>query len=188
MGTTLTTHLSLIMPDADEKIEEDLPTYAGWATQNANNMNTIDSLFRFTTATYTPTVTPIGGGTFAVGTGGSITGKYMRVGPAMIYGQVIINCGTTGFTAGTSDYRISVPLAFASALTTLQDTVPVGKGVYYDQSAVATCMALTSFYHVSSGTFTLRTPAGAAVGATSPVTVAQQDRIGFNFLYPTSVA
>lgn len=189
MGTTLTPNLGLIVPDIDEKIQEDLPTYDGWATQNAANMDNIDRLFRFTNTTYVPTVTPVGGGTFTPGTGGSIVGKYMRIAPTLVYGHVIINCGGAGFTAGTSDYRISIPpLAFATAFTTLQDTVPIGKGIFYDDSAALTSSVLGVYYHVGSNTFTCRTPAGAPFGATTPVTLAQLDRISFNFLYTTSVA
>ena len=187
MGTTTTTNLNLIKPDVEEKIMEDLPTFDGWASQNADNMDNIDRLFRFTNTTYVPVLTPLGG-TFTLGSGGSITGKYNRVMPGMVYGHVKVYMGGAGFSAGSSDYRISVPLAFAAQMSLLQDTVPIGKGIFYDDSAVSTSSTLTVYYHVSSGTFTCRTPAGAPLGASTPVAMAQQDRFSFYFLYPTSVA
>ncbi len=187
MGTTLTTNLGLIMPDADEKIMEDLPTFAGWADQNADNMDNVDRLFRFTDTTYAPTLTAIGGA-HTLGAGGFITGKYMRVMPALVVGHVLFYAGGAGFVAGTSDYRISIPLAANAQIASLNDTVPIGKGIFYDDSSALTSSALNVYYHVGSGTFTCRTPAGAAFGASSPVALGQQDRFSFYFLYPTSVA
>lgn len=188
MGTTLTTNLGLIMPDTDEKVMEDLPTYDGWASQNEDNMDNIDRLFRFTNTTYVPVLTPLGG-SFTLGAGGFLTGKYMRIGPSLVYGHILAYMGGAGFSAGTGDYRISLPpLAIASPFTVLQDSTPIGKGILYDDSSATTSSVLVTHYHVSSGSFVCRFPAGGPFGATTPITVAQQDRFSFNFLYPTSVA
>jgi len=187
MGTTLTTNLGLIIPDADEKIQEDLPTYDGWASQNADNMDNVDRLFRFTNTTYVPVLTAIGGA-HTLGAGGFITGKYMRVMPSLVVGHILFYAGGAGFVAGVSDYRISVPLAMEPDIAALTDTIPVGKGILYDDSAAATSSVLVVLYHVASNTFVCRDPSGGPFGATSPITLAQQDRFSLYFCYPTSVA
>lgn len=187
MGTTTTTNLGLIKPDVDEKIMEDLPTYAGWADQNADNMDNVDRLFRFTNTTYVPVLTP-GGGSFTLGASGTLTGKYMRVKPGLVYGHITGYMGGAGFSAGTGDYSITLPLAVASALALLSDTVPIGSGILYDDTSVLNSTRLGVYYFVSTGQIKCKTQAGAAFGATSPFTIAQQDRFTLNFLYPTSVA
>jgi hypothetical protein len=187
MGTTVTPNLSLIKPDIDEKIEEDLPTFAGWATQNAANCDAIDALFRFTNTTYAAAWTASSVNP-TLGSGGSVTGKYMRLMPSIVVGHVLIDMGGAGFAAGTGNYRISLPVAINPTIATLSDSIPIGKATYYDSSAVVSCSTFTCMYLVASSLMILRPPGSTVWNATTPVVPAQNDRISAYFMYPTAVA
>lgn len=186
MGTTVTTHLSLIKPDLDEKIKQDLPTYAGWASQNATNCDAIDALFRKSTATWTPTWTASVNPT--LGTGGLIEGKYIRLFPRMVIGFFRIYTGGAGFATGTGAYSISAPVAIDSALAAFNNEITVGKACFYDDSSAATSSAFQVVYSTVGSNIFLRQPANDIWSATSPVTLAQQDRVSGYFMYPTSAA
>ncbi|HEY0770950.1 MAG TPA: hypothetical protein VGD31_11520, partial [Sphingobacteriaceae bacterium] len=176
MGTTATTNLGLIKPDITEKIQEDLPTYDGWATQNGENCDTIDALFRHTNHTYVPvltasTVNP------TLGAGGFITGKYLRLFPRLVIGEFRIFMGGAGFNPGTGFYQVSLPVPMdVDVDATLHNSFPVGKAYLHDDSAVASSTTLVVMYSQAFDTLFFRPTTGAVWNETAPFTLAQNDR------------
>lgn len=187
MGTTVTTNLGLIKPDGSEKIKEELPTFPGWAAQNGLNCDKIDSLFRATTHTYSPSWTGSGGNP-TLGAGGFVEGKYLRVYPRIVVGYFRIFTGGAGFLAGTGTYRLSVPATIASELDGFADTVPIGMASLHDNDSVVNSQTMGVVYHVSTDLINLRPSSGGSWSTTSPITLAQNDRVSGYFMYPTSDA
>lgn len=186
MGTTVTTNLALIKPDINERIQESLPTWVGWAAQNGSNCDKIDGLFRASTHSWTPTWTASSNPT--LGTGGFIEGKYLRLFPRLVIGFFRIFAGTTGFSAGSGSYSISVPAAapIASELDSFNSELTIGKATFLDASAVATCGAFNVCYSPPSDVMFLRQTTNDTWTAASPVAMAQSDRLSGYFMYPTS--
>lgn len=187
MGTTITTNLGLIKPDVSEKIKEDLPSFPGWAAQNSDNCDVIDGLFRNSTDTYTPAWTGAAGNP-VLGAGGFIEGKYIRLFPRIVIGFFRIFTGGAGFSAGSGTYRLSVPATMDTSLDSFADTVPVGKAAIYDDSAVINCSNMLVTYNGATDLLNLRVSSGGSWTTTSPITLAQNDRISGYFMYPTSDA
>lgn len=187
MGITVTTNLGLIKPDGDEKIKEDLPTYAGWADHNADNCDKIDSLFRHTEHAWSPTWTA---STLnpTLGAGGSVTGSYVRIFPSMVFGFFNIFTGGAGFATGTGTYSLSIPATVKADLDTLNNSFPVGKAYLLDADNVLNSTTLTIMYSTSLKNLFFRPPAGSVWFSTSPFTLAQNDRLSGQFMYPTSDA
>jgi hypothetical protein len=184
VGTTVSSNIGLIKPDADESIREDLPTFPGWAAQNALNMDKIDSLFRATSHSYTPawtasTLNP------TLGAGGSITGKYIRLWPRMVLANFRIFTGGAGFATGTGSYRISLPTSVAAELV---GELPVGKLIFMDASAVLTCSTFLMLFSSATNTLFGRATAATTWSTTGGVVPAQNDRFSGYALYPTSDA
>lgn len=186
MGTTVTSNLALIKPDTSEKIQEALPTYAGWATQNGANCDTIDALFRCSTHTWTPTWTATANPT--LGATGFVEGKYLRVHPRLVIGFVRIYTGGAGFATGTGAYNITPPVAMDTAIDGFANEVPIGKAVWYDDSAVATSSVFNVMYSTASDLIFFRPPLGDPWSSLLPVVPAQQDRMSATFMYPTAAA
>lgn len=186
MGTTVTPNLGLIKPDGDEKIKEDLPTFPGWASQNEDNCDTIDSLFKATNTTYTVNWTGSGSNP-VLGAGGFTEGKYIRLFPRMVVGHFRILTGGAGFTVGSGAYRLNLPVAPDADLLTFDDSFPIGKAVLLDVDTIANNTNLVVMYQISSGLAILRPPAGNFWSPTDPITLAQNDRLSGYFIYPTSV-
>lgn len=187
MGTTVTTNLGLIKPDVNESIREDLPTFAGWAAQNEDNMDAVDALFRASTVNpYTVNWTA---GTLnpTLGAGGFTEGKYVRLTPSLVIGWFRIQFGGAGFATGTGHYRINHPLAVDSDFATFQDIIPCGKAMFQDNSASLTSSAFTVSYNVAANALVCRASAGDIWSSTNPVVPAQNDKISGYFMYPTSV-
>lgn len=188
MGITVTTNLSLIKPDADESIKENLPTFAGWADQNADNCDVLDALFRAETLTWTPTWTADTTSP-TLGAGGFIEGKYIRLTPRMTYGYFRIFTGGAGFAAGSGTYHISAPPAVVpSEFTTFFNNVVIGKVALFDNDTVLTSSNMIMLYDVASTNFYFRSSTGSTWNPTTPITLAQNDRLAGYFMYPTSVA
>ncbi len=189
MGTTATTNLALIKPDTAEEIRQNLPTFVGWAAQNASNCDKLDGLFRADTFTYTPnwigsTTNPV------LGTGGYVEGKYVRLFPRLVYGFVRIFAGGAGFSAGTgSIYSVSLPpVAMDASLTGFNSEMSVGRGAYFDVSSIADNTAMETMYSTISNAFFMRTPTLNVWSPTAPTAMAQNDRVSFYFKYPTAAA
>lgn len=186
MGTTVSTNLGLIKPDADESIRANMPTFPGWAVQNGANQDIIDNLFRGNTGTYTPTWTASTTSP-TLGTGGFVEGKWIRVFPRMVFVYFRIFTGTTGFTIGSGTYRISLPFAMdASLLTFESDFLPIGKAAFLDASTPATCSAFLALYSQGVSTAIFRPSTGGIWNDTNPFAMAQGDRVSGYFMYPTS--
>ncbi len=185
MGTTVTTNLGLIKPDSSEKIKQDLPTYAGWADQNADNCDVLDALFRRSTHTswtpaWTASVNPV------LGSGGFVEGKYIRLFPRMLIGFLRIEAGTAGFSAGSGAYSISAPVAIDSAIAAFANEITIGKAVFRDNGASSTTSAFQVVYSTSGGNIFFRQPSNDLWTAASPVALAQSDKISAYFMYPVS--
>lgn len=186
MGTTITTNHGLIIPDTDEKIQEDLPTYAGWAAQNEVNCDKIDALFRLTThtwgLTWTASVNP------TLGAGATFESKYIRLLPRLVICWFRIYVGAAGFLPGTGGYSLNIPVAMDPSIDAFQSEFPVGKAYFNDDSAAGTSSVFTVMYSTVGKNVFMRQQTNDLWSATSPVTVAQNDRLTGYFMYPTAVA
>lgn len=183
MGTSVTPNRSLIKPDGDESIREDLPTFAGWADQNADNCDIIDGLFRKSESTWTPLLTGSGGNP-TLGTGGFTEGKYVWLTPKMLFCYFRINFGNPGFVAGSGIYGMNTPLTPDASLDSVNDGIPIGKGYYHDSSAAATSTVFIVTYNPDTGTLYFSPPTGGAISATSPFVPAVSDSITGYFMLP----
>lgn len=185
MGFTVTPNLGLIKPDADESIKQNLPTFDGWAAQNAANCDKLDNLFRNDTHTYTlawnGTSDPV------LGAGGLLEGKYIRVFPRMIFGYFRLFTGGAGFTVGSGTYRLSLPSAvdMAPELKLYDQNFVIGRAILLDNDTVANCQNMLVVYNVATDSIFLRPSQGGSWNPTSPITIAQNDRISGYFMYPT---
>lgn len=187
MGTTVTTNLGLIKPDISEKIKEDLPTFPGWASQNADNMDMIDSLFRASTATYSIAWTGAGSNP-TIGSGGLLEGKYVRFFPRMVAVFFRIHFGSAGFVAGSGQYRISVPVAPDPNFAGFLDMIPIGKAMYQDASTTLTNSVYSVNWYPAANNLVLRPSTGDVWSSTVPIVPAQDDKISGFCIYPTAVA
>lgn len=191
MGTTVTTNLGLIKPDTNESVKANLPTFAGWAAQNAANCDTVDALFRATTATPTLTFTAQGGG-FTFGAGGGITVKSLRMMPRMVALHFVINIGAAGALPGTGAYQLTGMTPAVDPIFsqfTAVGGLPIGKAIWYDSSALVTSSVFEIIYNPNAGPDILffRSPDGGLWTATTPVALGQLDRVSGYVIYPTVV-
>lgn len=186
MGVTVTTNLSLIKPDVDESIKQNLPTFNGWSSHNSSNCDIIDALFRASSHTYTLTWTGTSNPT--LGTGGFLEGKYVRVSPRMVFGHFRMFTGGAGFAVGSGTYKFNTPSAAtpAAELKTFDDNFTVGKAILLDADNVVTCQNMLVVYNIVADALFLRPSAGGTWNPTSPITIAQNDRVSGYFMYPTS--
>lgn len=186
MGVTVTTNLGLIKPDGSEKIQEDLPTYPGWHDQNADNMDTIDSIFRNNNSTYAmawgATTTPP-----TLGAGGFVEGKFVRLYPKMVVVHFRIFCGGVGFLAGTGTYTLTLPVAVEPELASMI-SVPVGKMIVQDNSSALASDLFGLYADPATSLVTARPANGLTWTNVTPFTPAQNDRFSGYMLYPTAVA
>lgn len=189
MGTTTTTNLGLIKPDTDESIKAVVtPPSDGWAVQNGVNCDKIDTLFRHTnTHTWTPTWTADTTNP-TLGSGGSVSGKFIRLFPRMVLAYFQIFTGGAGFAAGSGLYRIAVPATVPTEFGTINDTMAVGKAYLHDNDAVATSSNLVVLYQPSTNLLVFRKHDGNFWRDNTPFTVAQNDRLSGYCIYPTSDA
>lgn len=184
MGTTVTTNLGLIKPDENEKIKQDLPDFAGWADQNADNCDVLDSLFRKDTGTYSlnfraSSVNP------TLGAGGFTEGKYVRLWPKMVIAFFRISTGGAGFLTGTGDYRIDVPFDMDPDLIASDGgrTLPIGKAIFNDASAVLTSSVFLALFDPVGLFIEFELAQGDILSNTFPL--AQGDQISGYVMYPT---
>lgn len=187
MGTTVTTNLGLIKPDVDESIQEDLPTFPGWAVQNGQNCDKIDGLFRNSTPAWSPSWLG-GGGNPVLGSGGIVEGKYVRLHPRLVVGWYRIHTGGAGFSPGSGLYQLTLPVAADTTFTGFQDSIPIGKAFLLDADTVASATVLVGMYSVSSGTMFWRKHNGFVWSFNDPFVLAQTDRVTGYFMYPTAAA
>ena len=189
MGITVTTNLALIKPDTNESIKQNLPSFNGWASQNAANCDKVDSLFRATTHSYTPLFTASGVNP-TLGAGGFVEGKFARIFPRMVMLHFRIYVGAAGFATGTGNYFLSLPAAAPQPVEFAQFINPVGlavgKAVFSDNSAVATSSVFAVIYNPPTSQFYFRDNLGDTFSTTSGTLLGQDDRISGYCMYPTS--
>lgn len=190
MGITVTPNLGLIKPDIAELIQDGLPTFAGWPDQNADNMDAIDALFRNDTSSFAPGFSA-GGMAVTLGSTGFQEGKLVRLFGRLCVGYLRISMGTTGFAPGAGTYRINAPSPaphFATEFTTLFESVPIGKAILLDNDNVATSTVMTMHFDLGTAGIHFRSHLGALWNPTTPITLAQGDRVSGYFMYPTTDA
>lgn len=187
MGTTVTTNIGLIKPDLAEKIQEDLPTFAGWADQNADNCDTIDALFRDDSTTFTLTLTADSVNP-TPGASALFEGKYVRLWPRLVIVFFRIYVGGAGFAAGTGDYKINLPFAMDATLIGADGNrlFPVGKCLFRDASSALTSSVFLLLYDPAATAIRFQLAQGDLLADTHPVS--QDDRLSGYFMYPTSAA
>lgn len=185
MGTTVTSNLGLIKPDTDESIKPDGPM-PGWADQNADNMDTIDALFRASTGTYSVTFTAATTNP-TLGTGGFTEGKWVRLFPRMVIVFFRVVAGST-FTAGSGDYRINLPFAMDASLIGSDGgrTLPVGKAIFWDSNNVVASSAFLCLYDPVNNWVEFELSQGDIFASSYPM--AASDRLSGYLMYPTSDA
>lgn len=186
MSFTVTPNISLIKPDDNESIKQNLPTFPGWASQNGSNQDTLDGLFRRNNSTYTVNLTASGGNP-TLGATGLTEGRYARLWPKMVVVWFRIYMGGAGFAAGTGTYRINLPFAMDPDLLTMMGTrqLPIGKLHFKDTSNVLLSSALLALYDPASSSVVFGLSQGGILDATS---VGQDDRFAGYFMYPTTAA
>jgi hypothetical protein len=186
MGTTATTNLALIKPDDNESIKQNLPTFNGWATQNAANCNVLDGLFRHTTSSYTPTFTGSGGNP-TLGSGGSVSGKWIRLFPRVVLVEFRVDLGGAGLALGSGTYGLTLPVAPAAELLTLDNSFPVGKCFLDDNSNAANSTTMTTMIS-NTGVMFFRPPSASVWTPTNPFALGTSDKMSGYALYLTSAA
>lgn len=186
MGTTVTANLGLIKPDVDERIQEALPTFPGWAAQNALNCDAIDGLFRMQTGTWSLTITASTPPT--LGSGSLLEGKYLRVMPRLVVAYFRVNFGTTGFAAGVGQYSFNMPFTMDPSIKGMADSIPIGKAVFFDSSSTLDSSAFEVHYSTPSDNIFMRPPGANAWSATNPVVPGQGDALSGYYVYPTTDA
>lgn len=186
MGTSVTPNISLIKPDINESIRQNLPTYPGWPTQNVNNMTIIDNLFRASTSSYALTLAAATSGP-TLGAGSLLEGKYVRLWPRMVIGFFRIYLGAAGFAAGTGDYRINLPSTMDPTLAASDGsrTLPVGKALYRDANSLPNSSVMLVEYDPASNRMVFQRAQGSIF---SSADAEQDDRITGYFMYPTADA
>ena len=128
--------------------------------------------------TYIPSLTS-SGTTPTLGTGSVIAGKYKQIGKT-VFGWAKLQFGTSGVSAGTGVYRISLPVTAASAESQI-----CGAGILQD-SGVNTAYTLVPYIantgyvelyqHQTSG-------ATQVVFNDNPINIAASDRLMIHFNY-----
>lgn len=187
MGTTVTANLSLIKPDGDESIQANLPTFDGWAVQQAANMDILDALFRKQTFTFTPTWTASTSPP-TLGTGGFVEGKYIRLQPRLVLAWYRIFTGTAGFLRGSGSYSLTLPVAADPTFTGWSDNIPVGRMIYLNNAAVANSSVFSIHYSPATPALFGRIEQGGSWTEASPVLNNNNDRYSAYVIYPTAVA
>jgi hypothetical protein len=185
MGTTVTPNWSLIKPDGDEKIQEDLPTFDGWATQNGENCDIIDGLFRKTEGTWTVTWT---GNTSnpTIGAGGFTEGKYLWLGPRMLFGFFRLSTGGAGWLPGSGYYGINIPFPVAPQFDSVNDGMPIGKCYLHNANSSTDSTVLVVTYNPDTGGVYFSPPTGGTWTPSVPAAIEAGDTMAGYFMYPMS--
>ena len=122
-----------------------------------------------------------------LGSGGDFTqaGHWWRVGK-MVYVTIRLRFGSSGNTAGTGDYKVSLPTAASATLAAsgaLAGGAVVGSGVVRDNSAVSSSWTVTAQLETAT-TVLLVASSNGAVGAAVPWAWAASDGISLGLSYP----
>lgn len=122
-----------------------------------------------------------------LGSGGNFTqsGFYYRVGK-LVYASATLRFGTAGVSAGSGDYRISLPVAASASLAaagTLGGAAIIGSGIVRDNSAVSASRAV-AVQLVSSTTVLMVAGSGDSINSAAPWAWAASDAITIGVVYP----
>jgi hypothetical protein len=125
---------------------------------------------------YTPALTAVTTNP-VLGTGSSQVGGWQQ-GNAWVTGYGEIVAGSSGFTAGSGTYRVSLPVAMPAGASSAGRVV--GEGLFFD--------ATGNFYHVilvatSTTTASLVLDGAGALSNVAPVIPANNDQFRFKFGY-----
>jgi hypothetical protein len=137
---------------------------------------------------YTPALTSSGTQP-VLGTASVATGKYVQINK-FVYGYFNIQFGTSGITAGTGTYFISLPVPSARTSGNFWE-YNLGTGSFNDNSSANDFMLKFNFssattmaaYYWSAFNSTL-----AGLGAAAPVAIAASDRFSGFFAYEAATA
>lgn len=135
---------------------------------------------------YTPTLTALTTPP-ALGTGGSVTGKYWREG-GMARVAIRVVWGTAGVSPGAGEYRLTLPIAASGSLTAstgLGNGHPIGTATM--RNAATAGSSTGGFAQLATSTSILiLAPGGGSVGAANPWAWAVNDRINLLLNYPVA--
>ena len=124
-----------------------------------------------------------------LGTGSSATGKYVQINK-FVFGYFNIQFGTSGITAGTGNYFVSLPVASSRTTGNFWE-YNVGTGTFGDTSTANDYMVKFNFNNSTTliayywATFNGQL---SAIGAAAPVAIATQDRFSGFFAYEAATA
>lgn len=110
---------------------------------------------------------------------GTLTGAYHRVGKLIFYRIGIVAGSTT--TYGSGSYRLTLPVAPATAYNAWTQTI--GTGIVADSSANLRTFLFATTISAGSSTIALADHAATQMGATTPYTLAVGDSIGITGTY-----
>lgn len=136
--------------------------------------------------TYTPSL--IGSTTNPVIGNGTISGRYIAIG-AMVFGEIRITAGTSGFSRGVGTYSVTLPTnAVFAAYQPVGQVVmrDEGPGITYFGTAIFTTFAnrVELFIHSQSATF----DEGVSVTESSPFLFSANDKILIQFCYEANLS
>lgn len=179
MGTTVTPNLGLIKPDGLEPIPN-------WPAQWGSNADALDNVLKVRKATYTPALTAV----TTNPTNFTASGYFVRLWPNLVLVWVNIFM-ESGYTRGSGNYEISLPVALHSAIPIVTSTsgVAFGKAWLFDNSAQENSQT-TVVTAIASNRVRLWTESGEAnfVDEDTPFLWSQFDRLTFFMQYPTEAA
>jgi hypothetical protein len=141
-----------------------------------------------TWTSYTPALTSSGNQP-VLGAGSIANGKYVQINK-FVYGYFNIAFGTSGITAGTGNYLISLPVPSARTTGAFWE-YNVGTGTFGDQSGGLDFMVKFNFNDANTIIayyWTSFNQQIAAVSATAPVTITTQDRFSGFFCYEAATS
>jgi hypothetical protein len=149
--------------------------YDGAAWVSAINASSLNAIGTYTT--YTPVLTasvtnPV------LGTGSFASGNYATINKICV-GAGQIYFGSSGASAGSGEYKISLPLAGEGGSNV------VGSGKLRDASAGFVAYLLSFAYDGTASRMGIQWGSGNALNVTaaSPITFGASDQISFNFVY-----
>lgn len=141
---------------------------------SSGTVTTIEGAAGGTYSTYTPVLTGVTTNP-NLGTGGSVSGRYTQVGK-LVTGNILVTFGTTGVSAGSGAYLITLPVTAA----TNHAFAMLGPAYWTGGGAVA--VGFATRYAPSSGTqLQLLGTTGTAIGSTNAFTT--NDVIIIEFTY-----
>ena len=158
-------------------------TAAFWNTNVRDNLNALGNIFGAAT-TYTPSLTASTTNP-TLGSGGSFLqdGSYYRLG-FLVYGHALLRFGTSGASAGSGTYRISLPQT-----STMTSGQPIGQAWMQDENTGARQVAIVVAANASYVELQINAASGyTGVTNAAPWTWAASDFINVSYFYTATTA